>query len=155
MKNYRHEKILEIIKSCTVETQDMLRELLADEKISVTQATLSRDIKELGLEKGIDDNGNPCYIVPQKRSTPVPQIFRDSVIDVDHAGNTAVFKCHAGMAQAACITFDRQNYPNIVGTLAGDDTIFILMRTEKDAAAFVKEMRSRILEPKKGDTDAE
>ncbi len=136
MKNQRHEAILEIIGSCNVETQETLKKLLSERGIEVTQATLSRDIRELGLikkEKG--------YRVSERHLSEVPLILREAVIGVDYAMNTVVFKCHAGMAMAACATIDRMEYQSAVGTLAGDDTIFMLMRTEKEAAAFAKDMR--------------
>ncbi|MGN0641694.1 MAG: arginine repressor [Huintestinicola sp.] len=155
MKAFRHEKILQIIKETPVETQDMLRDLLAERKIEVTQATLSRDIKELGLRKTVDDNGVLRYSVPEKTDTEIPQIFMEAVIGVDYAGNIVLFKCHTGMAQAVCITFDKQKYPEVLGTIAGDDTIFILMRSEKGAAAFVKEMGGLIFNREKGDSDAQ
>ena len=149
MKEQRHELIREIVQSCAVETQGMLRELLAQNGINVTQATLSRDIRELGLIKGQDK-----YLLPQKSSAEIPPLLCDSVIDIDHAVNTVVFRCHAGMAGAACATFDRLGFDKVVGTIAGDDTIFILMRSEKDAELFAREMQSVIFS-KKGDLDAE
>lgn len=149
MKAIRHETILEIVKSRNVETQEMLRELLLERGLEVTQATLSRDIRELGLIKEQDR-----YYAPEKSSAEIPALLRDSVIWVDHAVNTVVFKCHAGMAMAACATFDSLGFSGVVGTLAGDDTIFILMRSEKEAAAFAREMQG-ILLVEKGDTDAQ
>lgn len=149
MKAFRHEMILDIVRSCGVETQEMLRELLGKRGIEVTQATLSRDIRELGLIKRQDK-----YYVPEKSSAEIPPLLKDSVTDIDHAVNTVVFKCHAGMAMAACATFDRLEFSGVVGTLAGDDTIFILMRSEKEASAFAKEMQ-RMIFSEKGDTDAQ
>ncbi len=149
MKASRHETILEIVKSCQVETQEMLREMLLERGINVTQATLSRDIRELGLIKREDK-----YYVPEKSSADIPRLLKDSVIEVDYAMNTVVFKCHVGMANAACATFDRLGFSGVVGTLAGDDTIFILMRSEKEAVAFVKEMQGVIFR-EKGDLDAQ
>ena len=128
----------------------MLREQLLKRGIEVTQATLSRDIKELGLIKKQDR-----YFVPQKSSAEIPALIRESVNSVDYAMNTVVFKCHAGMAMAACAMFDKLGYSGVVGTLAGDDTIFMLMRSERDAAAFVKEMQSVIFKSKKGDFNAQ
>lgn len=146
IKSKRHEIILEIIKNSSVETQEMLREKLLEQGIEVTQATLSRDVKEIGLIKKQDR-----YCVPQKSSEEIPQLIRESVNSVDYAMNMVVFKCHAGMAMAACAMFDKLEYSGVVGTLAGDDTIFMVMRSEKDAAAFVKEMQSVIFSSKKGD----
>ena len=82
MKASRHETILEIVKSCQVETQEMLREMLLERGINVTQATLSRDIRELGLIKREDK-----YYVPEKSSADIPRLLKDSVIEVDHAMN--------------------------------------------------------------------
>ncbi|MBQ5333085.1 MAG: hypothetical protein J6K92_07495, partial [Oscillospiraceae bacterium] len=120
-KSQRHEKILEIIKCSSVETQEMLRERLLEDGIDVTQATLSRDIKELGLIKKQDR-----YFVPQKSTAEIPALIRESVNSIDHAMNMVVFKCHSGMAMAACAMFDKLGYSGVVGTLAGDDTIFIV-----------------------------
>lgn len=150
IKSQRHEIILEIIKNDLIETQEMLREQLLKRGIEVTQATLSRDIKELGLIKKQDR-----YFVPQKSSAEIPALIRESVNSVDFAMNMVVFKCHAGMAMAACAMFDKFGYSGVVGTLAGDDTIFMVMRSEKDAAAFVKEMQSVIFSKKKGDFNAQ
>ncbi len=150
MKSVRHNIILELVKSRSVETQEMLRELLSEKGVEVTQATLSRDIRELGLVKGSD-----CYYLPEKSAAEIPQLLRDSVNEIDHAVNTVVFRCQAGMAMAVCATFDRLAYSGVVGTLAGDDTIFILMRSEKEAAAFTKEMKNAILSEKKGDGNAQ
>lgn len=149
MKTRRHDEILDIISSTAVDTQEMLREKLHERGIEVTQATLSRDIRELGLIKGQDR-----YSVPQKTSAEIPLLLTDSIKDIDHAMNTVVFHCHAGMAGAACATFDKLGFDKVVGTIAGDDTIFILMRTEKDAEYLVREMKS-IIFSKKGDSDAQ
>lgn len=132
MKYKRHRKILDIIKLHDVETQEMLQELLSEYGFKVTQATVSRDIKELKLMKKLDENGVYKYISPSDGKAK-QNIFVDMVVSVDHAVNTVVLKCSTGMAQAACAALDSMNYEHIVGTLAGDDTIFVLMRTEADA----------------------
>ncbi|MGN1089231.1 MAG: arginine repressor [Huintestinicola sp.] len=147
MKNNRHGAILGIISSNRIRTQAELRERLLEMGYDVTQATLSRDINELGLVKSEE-----CYSVPSRNVSELPPLLTDSVTQIDHAGNTVVFKCHAGMANAACATFDRLEQKGVVGTLAGDDTIFILMRTDKEAAAFAARMKNAIF--KKDDTDA-
>lgn len=143
MKIKRHEAILELVQNFSIDTQELLRSMLSERGFEVTQATLSRDIKELCLIKKRDK-----YYLPQKKSGEIPQLLTDSVISVDYAVNTVVFKCYAGMAMAACATFDRLDYSGVVGTLAGDDTIFILMRSEKEAAAFAKEFGSIIFREK-------
>ncbi len=143
MKNKRQYKILEIINDHDVETQESLQNLLAEYGYNVTQATVSRDIKELRLVKKMGKNGVYCYEAPNENQSN-RNIFKDTVRKVDYAVNTVVIKCHTGMAQAACAAFDAMNYDNIVGTLAGDDTIFILMRTEKDAKQLVKVFKELI-----------
>lgn len=144
MKKQRQKKILEIIEKYEIDTQETLKEYLEKENIIVTQATLSRDINELALVKTIPENGKCRYAVPVKNHYDFPMIFSNSVIEIDYALNTVVVKCHAGMAQAACMTLDKMDYSKIVGTLAGDDTIFILMRTEADAADFADELRDAL-----------
>lgn len=145
MKKERHALILELIRTVKTETQEQLRELLADRGMTVTQATLSRDISELGLIKQGDR-----YLLPEKRDIALPPLLAGSVIGLDYAVNTVVFRCKAGMAMAVCAAFDGMHYKNVVGTLAGDDTIFVLMRSEKDAAAFVKDFGT-IIFSEKGD----
>lgn len=146
MKAVRHEAIIRIINSRNVDTQERLRELLENEGIAVTQATLSRDIRELRLKKAPAESGGQKYIISEHITPEIPQIFRDSVIKSDHALNTVVFKCHTGMAQAACAVFDRLGCSGVVGTLAGDDTIFVLMRTENEAAELAEEIAEVISE---------
>ncbi len=143
MKNKRQYKILDIIKMHDVETQEMLQNLLAQYGFNVTQATVSRDIKELKLIKRAGERGNYRYEVPEENNSK-QSFFVDSVISVDYAINTVVLKCHNGMAQAACAALDSMEYKNIVGTIAGDDTIFVLMRTENDAVRLVKNFREMI-----------
>ena len=143
MKKIRQDKLIEIIRNNDVTTQEMLKRLLENEGISVTQATLSRDINELNLKK--ENNGVYRYIVPAKRNFECPAILRDSVIDILYALNTVVIKCHTGMAQAACATLDKMQCPEIVGTIAGDDTIFVLMQSENIASEFCCSLREMIL----------
>lgn len=143
MKNKRQYKILDIVKMHDVETQEMLQSLLSQYGFNVTQATVSRDIKELNLVKKSGKNGIYRYEVPTANSSK-QNIFIDTVTDIDYAINTVVIKCHNGMAQAACAALDSMKYENIVGTIAGDDTIFILMRTEADAYSLVKTFKKLI-----------
>lgn len=145
MKKQRQKKILELIEKYEIDTQEMLKDYLEKENITVTQATLSRDINELSLIKTTTENGICKYTMPVKNHYDFPLIFSNSVIGIDHAMNTVVVKCHTGMAQAACATLDKMEYPKIVGTIAGDDTIFILMRTESDAADFSEELKDTLI----------
>lgn len=147
MKNKRHSKILELIEHNEIYTQDMLQEMLLKDGYNVTQATVSRDIKELRLIKEKMNNGLSKYSVPKNNYLEESQanlIFSETAISVDYALNTVVVKCHAGMAQAACVALDSIHMENIVGTIAGDDTIFVLMRTEEMAEIFVQEINKLI-----------
>lgn len=146
MKKQRQNKIIEIIGKHDVSTQEALKQYLEDEGISVTQATLSRDINELDLRKQISSSGSYIYVKAPKTAIQCPPIFKDAILDILYAMNTVVIKCHTGMAQAACATLDKMNCADIVGTIAGDDTIFALMKTEAAAAEFTDELKSIISE---------
>lgn len=132
MKNRRQEKILELIAVADIETQETLQSMLSQCGFPVTQATISRDIRSLKLIKELSPNGGYRYIAPDSAATK-RSLLTDTVRGVDFAMNTVVVKCHNGMAQAACAAIDSMRYPDIVGTLAGDDTIFILTKNETSA----------------------
>ncbi len=136
MKSHRQNKIIELIERYDIATQDALKKRLEDEGIAVTQATLSRDINELDLRKELSSSGVYVYVRTQRAEVQFPPIFRDSVAGIDFALNTVVIKCHTGMAQAACAVLDKMDCAGVVGTIAGDDTIFALMRTESAACEF-------------------
>ena len=143
MKNRRHEAILEIITEQPVATQELLIELLAKRGIKTTQATLSRDIQQLSLVKQRDENGIYRYSLPATAAVE-KSLFEEAVISVDYAMNTIVLKCRAGMAQGTCAAIDSVNHEGIVGTIAGDDTIFILVRSESDAKKLCKKFKSEV-----------
>ena len=143
MKKARHKKILSLINEYNIDRQEVLLEYLQKEGFNVTQATVSRDIKELGLIKKSGENGVYKYIEPMAGKSK-QNIFVDIVTSIDYAINIVVIKCHNGMAQAACAALDSMNYSNIVGTIAGDDTIFAVMRTEYDAKKLVKAFKELI-----------
>lgn len=143
MKNKRHEIILEIIAEKPVATQGFLIEMLEKRGIKATQATLSRDIQELNLLKQRDENGVYRYTLPAAAVTE-KSLFEEAVLSVDYAMNTIVLKCRAGMAQGTCASIDSVNHEGIVGTIAGDDTIFILVRSEADAKRLSKKFRSEL-----------
>ena len=144
MKRERHQKILEIIASKRIETQwDLLAELkLAG--INTTQATLSRDLRELRLRKDADANGQTYYTVsPDSGSNPdgsLHRIFRESVIACRTAQNLVVIKTGAGLAGAACAAIDTMSFEGLVGSLAGDDTIFLAMEDAEAAAALCEKI---------------
>lgn len=151
MKSLRHGKILEIITKYDVETQEELTEYLKNEGFAVTQATVSRDIKALRLIKtaaGTSGNENKYKYVVNKGGedvSGVPEskfktILGHSIVSTDYAGNLVVLKTYAGMAQASAAAIDSMNIDNILGTVAGDDTILIVMRTENEAAEFVRKI---------------
>ncbi len=141
MKKQRQNKIIEIIEKYEVTTQEALKKHLEDDGIIVTQATLSRDINELNLKKKVSATGANIYVCAKKKTLQCPAIFKDAVTEVVYAMNTVVIKCHTGMAQAACATLDKMEDTEIVGTIAGDDTIFALMKNESDASEFAEELR--------------
>ena len=143
MKNRRHEAILEIITEQPVATQERLIELLAERGIKTTQATLSRDIQQLSLVKQRDDKGIYRYTMPAAAITE-KSLFEEAVISVDYAMNTIVLKCRAGMAQGTCAAIDSVEHEGVVGAIAGDDTIFILVRSEADAKKLSKKFRSEL-----------
>ena len=135
MKRKRHALILELIQQYEITTQDELLAKLRENGFEVTQATVSRDIKELRLVKAMSPSGPYRYMASAAQGdeylAKFYTIFSGSVISVDYAGNTCVLKCYAGMAQAACAAIDAMHFEGIVGTLAGDDTIFVLCRTSE------------------------
>lgn len=140
MKKKRQAEILNIIREKPIENQEMLIQSLAERGYSVTQATVSRDINELHLEKNINDDGISCYTKVYD-SNKFGNIFQQSVISVNYAMNIVCLKCHSGLANAACAAFDGMNSGYVVGTIAGDDTVFILMKTETDAKELCEKFR--------------
>lgn len=145
MKSNRQALILEIIKSVDVDTQEQLLNELKDRGISCTQATISRDIKELRLVKELHGGGYR-YAVAKKDmgkdfSARLNKIFKESVTSIDQAGHIVCIKTLPGLASAACSAIDTMGLPYTVGTLAGDDTAFILIRDLTSAAEFTAEVR--------------
>lgn len=145
MKNDRKKAILDIVTHYEVDTQETLQALLLERGFSVTQATVSRDIKQLSLIKTMGENGSYKYSLPRSEydsgtKSSLRRFFADAVYSIDRAMNTVVIRCHSGMASAVCAHLDGAGYGDIVGTLAGDDTIFVLMRTEEDASTMLREL---------------
>ena len=133
MKDDRRNAIVDIIQQMPVETQDELQRQLSLRGFDVTQATVSRDIRALRLVKRHTQNGRSCYTTSDPSvggHSRFYAVFSGAVQDIDHAGNMVVFKCGAGMANAGCAAMDDEKWDDLVGTLAGDDTIFCLMRNE-------------------------
>ena len=145
MKSARQKKILEIIGNKDVETQNQLIEELADVGVKSTQATLSRDIKELRLIKELTGSGKYRYVTASKEVVAdydqrLKKIFRECVTSFDNAQNIIVIRTMPGLAPAACSALDSMNIPGLVGTLAGDDTAFIAMKDNDAAVRFEKEI---------------
>lgn len=145
MKTRRQCKILELVQSREVETQEDLMGLLRESGFNVTQATVSRDIKELRLVKSLDSNGKYRYVSAQQEipdiSSKFYTLFSESVANVDSGQNIVCIKCYNGMAQAVCAAMDSMHWDGVVGTLAGDDTIFVLCRTESATLSLVNELQ--------------
>ncbi len=139
-KQERLQMILRLIEEHPINRQEELLRYLRQEGFDVTQATVSRDIRELCLVKAAAEDGSYRYAANRSERTSNSKnisrfetIFRESVLNADHAGHIVLIKCYNGMANAACEVFDAMNWPSVVGTLSGDDTFFVLMRTEHDA----------------------
>lgn len=150
MKSARHQVILDLIEKHPIDRQEDLLAHLREAGFDVTQATVSRDIRDLQLVKVADGSGRYRYM-PAAASGKVAHspsrfemIFRESVLKVDCAGHMVLVKCFSGMANAACEVFDAKQWRNVVGTLSGDDTFFILMRTEEDATAICKALQQYV-----------
>lgn len=147
MKKKRLAKILELVERYDIETQEAMQGLLLENGIDVTQATVSRDIKELNLVKIQTPDGRSKYARPEKDTGDRQKFdvfFLNSILNVDYALNTVVIKCGVGMAQAACASFDKMFFSDVVGTIAGDDTIFVLMRNEPAAMGLCKLLQSQL-----------
>ncbi len=134
MKYKRQAKIIELIKDYKIETQEELVKLLQDSGYKVTQATISRDIKELRLIKVLDSNGVYKYatINEQKSSTNerFKKVFKDTVVSIDSAQQIIVIKTIIGAANVVAAALDALDIQEVVGTIAGDDTIFLLVKHE-------------------------
>lgn len=146
LKHLRNQKILELIKENIIETQEELQQQLKECGYEVTQATVSRDIKKLRLFKTLDENGKYRYTAANNddNSSKVDSILSSAIIKIDYAMNDVVIKCRTGMAMAACATLDAMEFELIVGTLAGDDTIFVVTRSADAAAEFCKHLSELI-----------
>ena len=150
MKQNRHAIILDIIEHNNVETQEKLIEYLKAANLNVTQATISRDIKDLKLIKIAIKNGSYKYTRPQEdvahQGAKYHNIVRETVLKVDHAENIVVVKTYPGMAGSAAAAIDSLDHNDIVGSIAGDDTIMLVMRTKEIAETFSSELYSYFIE---------
>lgn len=135
MKSIRHAMILEIIESKDIETQSELAEELKRHGVKVTQATVSRDIKDLKLIKALSDKGGYKYATAERAEKGISdrliRIFSESVLSINAAENIIVIKTLTGSANAAAEAVDSLHWPEVVGTLAGDNTIFVVVQTKE------------------------
>ncbi len=145
MKNARHQKILEIIEKYEVDTQGALIDLLAKEGYYVTQTTASRDIRELRLVKGLTGKGTYKYVLPEIKkegnASALNSAITDSVVAVDFAGNMLVIRTTSGMANAIAVCVDQMVLDGILGSVAGDDTIMMVVRDVQTAQSLASELR--------------
>ena len=149
MKNDRQSMILEIISQENIETQEQLLARLQERGISSTQATISRDIKQMHLIKEPVGQGVYKYAVSGNRTKlnfaeKLRTIFRESITSIDYAQNIVVIKTMPGLASAACAALDNMEFNFLVGSLAGDDTAFLVMRDTDSAAEFCEEIKEML-----------
>ena len=147
MKSKRQAKIMEIISTSNVETQEQLLSELQAAGFNSTQATISRDIKELRLIKELSASGGYRYTNSERRTAAgndmrLRNIFKEGVTAVDLAQNLIVIKTMPGLASAACSALDSMEIPGMVGTLAGDDTAILIMRDNQNAQHFISEVHN-------------
>ena len=145
MKSQRQAKIIEIITNKNVETQEQLLEALLDAGFRSTQATISRDIKELHIVKELTTFGTYRYTTANDEltgsfSSKLNTIFREAITRFDYARNMVVIHTLPGLASAAASAIDARNMSVVLGTIGGDDTVFVVMRDENAASAFVGEI---------------
>lgn len=149
MKNDRHQVIIELIRDNAVETQEELARLLNENGFSVTQATVSRDIKQMNLIKVSDPStGRQRYAVHMNETKGLTEkygrVFKDGVVSIDTAMNILVIKTVSGMANAVAAALDAMQLDSIVGTVAGDDTIMCAIRTIQDADSLRDELTTQL-----------
>ena len=148
MKNFRHQKIMEIIAENEVETQEELAELLAEAGFAVTQATVSRDIKQLNLRKATLASGRTCYAVSSSRETigndKLLRVLRDGFVSMDSAQNMLIIKTVSGMAMAVAAAIDAADIEYVVGCIAGDDTIMCAIKSTENVEAVMHRIEGMI-----------
>ena len=153
MKISRHAKIIEIIQSKDVETQEQLAQELKNNGFDITQATVSRDINELKLIKVVNAYGTYSYVTSSQGdsflSNKLANIFSQTVLYVDHVDKFIVLKTISGAGAAAAEALDSLKFNGIVGTVAGDNTVFILVRKEEDTKEIIHQVKKMISEYEK------
>ena len=146
MKNARQQKILELIETYEIDTQETLIERLREEGFNVTQTTVSRDVKQLSLVKGVTGRGTYKYVAPEvRRGNDAPghnSALTDAVLKIEAAQNIIVVKTMAGMANAIAVCIDSLQLKDIVGSVAGDDTVLLVLKNTEKAQATEAELKS-------------
>lgn len=140
MKLSRHAAILELVRSRRISSQEVLREMLAERGIEVAQATLSRDIRQLGLVKAPDEHGGSAYVEPSGGADVAPALARllpALYVGADGVGNLLVIKTLVGGAQPIAVALDAEGWEEVVGTIGGDDTILIVLRAPEHREVIV------------------
>ena len=148
MKVARHEKIIELIRQYDIDTQEELAARLNEAGFKVTQATVSRDIKELMLIKVPDAEGNYHYAFPKEHNmllTPgrLERTFQDSIIGMRASENLVVVRSLPGTAQSVAYAIDYMKWPEVLGTVAGDDTIFVAVDSKDNTVTFMERFNNR------------
>lgn len=148
MKNLRHTTILDLIAKYDIETQEDLVNRLREAGFDVTQATVSRDIRTLHLYKKNTGNGKSCYCVDLRQDhtldTKYKRVLKDGFVSIDMAQNILVIKTVSGMAMAVAAAVDSMKFSEIVGTIAGDDTIMMAVRTVEDTRICMEKIKELV-----------
>ena len=148
MKIKRHSKIIELIREFDIETQEELASRLKDAGFNVTQATISRDIRELKLTKVATSDGIQKYEVflqdDNKTAEKFIRVFKEGVINIDYAQNILVIKTLNGMAMGVAAALDSMGNDEIIGSIAGDDNIFCVVKNEEKAIKLMERLKSKI-----------
>ena len=147
MKLKRQSKIIELINKNDIETQEELARLLQEADFSVTQATISRDIRELKITKVMDGKKQKYALLPDESpvvSEKLIRIFRDAVTHIDCSQNIIVIKTLDGMAMAVAAVLDSMENSEILGSIAGDDTVFCVIKSEKNAVKLIERLKEPI-----------
>ena len=150
MKAIRHAKIKDIVENQVVETQEELADALRKQHIEVTQSTVSRDIKELMLVKVPSGDGRYRYAYPLEKSmvfsrNRMARMFQDSVTGLNHSDNIIVIKTLPGTANAVASTLDYAKWPEIIGTVAGDDNILVVIKPKEAVPKIIKKLEMMIV----------
>ncbi|MBR5579647.1 MAG: arginine repressor [Lachnospiraceae bacterium] len=149
MKGNRHQKIVELVETYEIETQEELADRLRSEGYRVTQATVSRDIRQLNLSKVSAGGGKQKYVILKQEDNLIGEkyirVLKDGFVSMDRAQNILVIKTVAGMAMAVAAAIDTMKLEEIVGSIAGDDTIMAAVRTNEDTEAVMEKIRKVLM----------